>query len=287
MTKLLIGHGYLGRRVAALWREQGHLVRATTRRACKGEELRQLGIQPVICDVLDRESLAALPVADTVVHAVALDRSAGRSMRDVYVAGLANVLSCLPPARRFIYVSSSSVYGQTHGEEVDETSPTVPQDESGRVVLEAEQLLRKRVPGAIILRFAGIYGPGRLFRSQALQSGEPIVGNPEKWLNLIHVTDGAAAVLAAEEKGQPGQTYNVCDNCSVRRCDFYRDMARYLGVAEPEFLRPASPSSVRHELANRRLSNRRLRDELCISLQYPSYREGFQNAIVRAPTIDV
>jgi nucleoside-diphosphate-sugar epimerase len=287
MTKLLIGHGYLGRRVAALWREQGSLVRATTRRASKGEELRQLGIQPVICDVLDRESLAALPVADTVVHAVALDRSAGRSMREVYVAGLANVLSCLPPVRRFIYVSSSSVYGQTHGEEVGETSPTVPQDESGRVVLEAEQLLRKRVPGAIILRFAGIYGPGRLFRSQALLAGEPIVGDPEKWLNLIHVTDGTSAVLAAEANGQPGQTYNVCDNSPVRRCDFYREMARYLGIPEPEFLRPALPSSVRHELANRRISNQRLRTELGVTLQYPSYREGFQNAIVRSPTIDV
>ena len=98
-----------------------------------------------------------------------------------------------------MYVSSTGVYGQCHGEEVDEESATEPVEESGRVVLEAERLLHQQLPEAVILRFAGIYGPGRLLRRQAIEAGEVLVGDPEKWLNLIHVADGAAAVHAAEE----------------------------------------------------------------------------------------
>mgnify|MGYP002400673341 CR=1 FL=1 len=89
-------------------------------------------------------------------------------MRDVYVNGLGNVLAALPPCDRFLYVSSTSVYGQADGSVVDETSPTEPLGDSGRTVLEAERLLQALLPSAIGLRFAGIYGPGRLLRRQAV-----------------------------------------------------------------------------------------------------------------------
>src|SRR5882724_11892853 len=136
MDKLIIGCGYLGRRVAALWHEQGHRVFATTRRVEGATELRALGHAPVVCDVLDVDSLRSLPRVHTVVYAIGLDRSSGQTMRDVYVLGLVNVLDALPAPDRFLYVSSSSVYGQTSGEWVDETSPTEPQEESGKIVLE-------------------------------------------------------------------------------------------------------------------------------------------------------
>src|SRR5262249_40213841 len=146
---------------------------------------------------------------NTVVHAIGLDRNSGQSMRDVYLQGLANVLDALPAPEHFLYISSSSVYGQTDGGWVDESSPTEPVEESGKIVLEAERLLRARLPSAIVLRFAGIYGPDRLLRQKSIQAGEVIVGDPEKWLNLIQVADGAAAVLAAQTRGKPGATYNI------------------------------------------------------------------------------
>ena len=136
-------------------------------------------------------------------EAFGLDRSSGQTMRAVYVEGLANVLAALPAPARFVHVSSTSVYGQTDGEEVDEQSATEPEEESGKIVLEAERVLRRAAPEAIILRFAGIYGPGRLLRRQAIEAGEPIVGNADKWLNLIQVEDGAEAVLAAVELQHP------------------------------------------------------------------------------------
>jgi nucleoside-diphosphate-sugar epimerase len=209
------------------------------------------------------------------LYSVGFDRGAGRSMRAVYVNGLDNVLAALPAPGQFLYVSSTGVYGQCHGEEVDETAATEPAEESGRVVLEAEGVLRRRLPAAVVLRFAGIYGPERLPRAQALRAGEPLVGDPEKWLNLIHVEDGAAAVLAADGRGRPGAVYNVADDRPVRRREFYGLLARLLGAPEPRFVPPAPDAPLpAHERADRRVGNRRLRQDLAVELRYPTYREG-------------
>jgi nucleoside-diphosphate-sugar epimerase len=280
MDKLIIGCGYLGRRVAALWQGQGHRVFATTRSAARAEELRALGLEPVICDVLDPASLRSLPAVGTVLYCVGLDRAAGKPMRQVYLDGLANVLSVLPPPRRFLSVSSTSVYGQDQGEEVDETALTAPADESGKVVLEAERLLHARHADAILLRFAGIYGPGRLLRRQAIEAGEPIIGDAEKWLNLIHVADGAAAIVAAQERGQPGGIYNICDDHPVRRSEFYVLLAQLLDAPAPRFVMPAAGATPPpYERANRRIVNRQMHEVLQLTLRYPSYAEGLQAAI--------
>ena len=278
--KLIFGCGYLGRRVAMAWLSQGNRVLAVTRRREKAEELRRQGIEPILADVLDPSSLGGLPQVETVLSAIGLDRSSGASMRQVFVDGLANVLAALPAPGRFIYVSSSSVYGQSDGGWVDEDSPTEPEEESGRIVLEAENLLRVRLPDAIILRFAGIYGPGRLLRQKTIQAGEPIVADADRWLNLIQVEDGVRAVLAAAERGQPGRVYNICDDSPVRRRDFYAELARVLGASPPRFLAPpADQPAPPHEKANRRIRNRRMREELQVTLSFPNHVGG-----LRAPT---
>src|SRR5262245_37996124 len=115
MNRLILGCGYLGRRVAAAWCAHGHHVVGVTRRTEHAELLRQEGIEPIVADVLEPGSLSSLPQVHTVLYAIGLDRASGASMRSVYVDGLANVLDHLPPPGRFIYVSSSSVYGQADG----------------------------------------------------------------------------------------------------------------------------------------------------------------------------
>lgn len=273
---LVIGCGYLGRRVVGLWRAAGRRVVALTRG--RAEELVALGVEPLVGNVLDPATLTGLPAASTVLYAVGMDRAAGRSMRDVYVGGLANVLDALPPCDRFLYVSSTGVYGQTDGSEVDESSPTEPVEESGKVVLEAERLLRARRPDAVVLRFAGIYGPGRLLRRQALLTGEPLVGDAGKWLNLIHVEDGAGAVLAAERDARPGDTVLVADGTPVRRRDFYTHLAGLLGAPTARF-EPYPASHVVPAEANRRVDNRKLRDGLGFTLWYPSYVGGLAASV--------
>src|ERR1700683_468042 len=107
-SSLIVGCGYLGSRIAELWREQSRTVFATTRG--RTDELRNSGIEPIICDILKPETLCGLPNVGTVVYCVGLDRRSGASMREIYVDGLANVLNVLPTSNRLIYVSSTSVY---------------------------------------------------------------------------------------------------------------------------------------------------------------------------------
>jgi nucleoside-diphosphate-sugar epimerase len=266
---LILGCGYLGLRVAKLW-ARSHSVAALTRR--RSAELRSHGIQPIVGDVLDPASLAQLPIASKVLYAVGLDRSAGRSMHEVYVQGLANALAAIRCEGPFVFISSTSVYGQTDGEWVDESSPTEPIEESGRIVLEAEQTLRRLRPDAIVLRFAGIYGPQRILRRQALLIGEPLTIDAEKWLNLIHVNDGVQAVQAACERGTLGETYIVCDDEPTTRRALYTETAIVLNAPPAQF---ATPNGT-HREANRRLRNRKLRETVGWQPQYPCYRDGLR-----------
>ncbi|MFM7148224.1 MAG: NAD-binding protein, partial [Gemmataceae bacterium] len=109
MNVLIVGCGYLGQRVAqALLRESARVM-ATTRRPENAERLRQMGVHPFLADVLDPDSLRALPEVDAVVYSVGLDRKAGHSMREVYVNGPENVLRALPGSPRVVHISSTSV----------------------------------------------------------------------------------------------------------------------------------------------------------------------------------
>src|SRR5215472_4397222 len=136
MSKLIIGCGYLGRRVAARWLAQGHVVYGMTR--SKETELQALGIQPIIGDVREILDFIDLPQCQTVLYAVAPGRQKGQTPRDVWIAGLIHlepyIQECaLPP--RLLFVSSTSVYGQTGGEEVNEDSPAEPIEEAGQVLV--------------------------------------------------------------------------------------------------------------------------------------------------------
>ena len=278
MANLVIGCGYLGEPVALEWLgDKRRATVATTRDPKRAREVAALGLTPVVCDVLQPESLTELPAAQTVLYAVGFDRTARRSMREVYVDGLRNVLDRLPAGRRFIYVSSTSVYGQHDGAWVDEDSATEPIYEAGKVVLEAERLLRDRLPEAVILRFAGIYGPDRLLRQKAIEAGEPLAGDPLQWLNLIHLFDGVEAILAAEQRAQPGRIYNIADGYPCTRQQFFTEMARLLGAPPPRFVE--GPAARPSGAANRRIRNLRMRQELGVHPRYPSFEEGLSATI--------
>ncbi len=127
---------------------------------------------------------------------------------------------------------------------------------------------------AIVLRLAGLYGPGRLLaRIEQLQRGEPLSGNPAAWLNLIHVDDAVQAVLAAEQRGRCGETYLVCDDQPLPRVEYYSALAARVGAPPPRFAELAADAPERQQF-NKRCVNRRLREELNVRLQYPTVSEG-------------
>ncbi|MDA1012917.1 MAG: SDR family oxidoreductase [Planctomycetota bacterium] len=292
LDRMIVGCGYLGLRVARRWLDQGLTVAATTRTAERADSFRQLGITPILADVTDAESLRNLPRADVVLYAVGFDRNAGRSKRDVYVNGLRNVLDALQPnAGRFIYISSTSVYGQVHGECVDESSTCEPTSEGGRICLEAENLVRSRcndVTGTLefnVLRLAGIYGPDRLLRRiEQLRSAESIAGSADAYLNLIHVDDAVSVVLACAEQWAAGRTFLVADGNEGTRGDYFRALAETLDVPPPTF---DDASTARHGTGQNKLCiNRQMLEQLRVRLQYGDLRIGIQHAVSQSTRRD-
>jgi nucleoside-diphosphate-sugar epimerase len=278
--KLIIGCGYLGTRVAERWLAAGHEVWAMTRSEPRAAEFARQGLRPIVADVLVPESLSRLPAVQSVLYAVGYDRAAGRSIEQVYVDGLRHVLEALPGGvERFIYISSTGVYGSARGEWVDEQTPCQPQRAGGQACLAAEELLNtsRWQRQAIRLRMAGIYGPDRIPRRETLLAGEPIAAPAEGYLNLIHVHDAATVVLAADKRAQPPRLYCVSDGHPAVRREYYECLARLAGAPPPQFIAPPadSPAAQRAE-ANRRVANTRLLAELGMQLEFPSFREGLQ-----------
>ncbi len=275
--RLIIGCGYLGRRVARHWTDQGDTVFALTRTHQHAEEFQRSGLTPIVGDVTDAASLANLPVVDSLLFAVGLDRKSGHSQRDVYVGGLDNVLRQMQGRMpRLIHVSSTSVYGQNQGEWVDESSACEPDSPNGQVCLDAESLLQQQAPEANILRLAGIYGPGRVVgRVEELRAGRIPEGNPDAWLNLIHIDDAVAAVLACDRCGAKGATYLICDGHPCRRREYYSLLTAMIGVPTP--VMPPDQSTASN--LNKRCGNRRMRGELHVALRFPRYNLGLVNSL--------
>ncbi|MSR30980.1 MAG: SDR family oxidoreductase [Gemmataceae bacterium] len=275
-TALVAGCGYLGSQLATGLARLGIRVFATTRR--RTDAIRALGAEPVVCDFTRPATLATLPAADWVVYCAASDAKGANSFRDIHLDGLLAVAHSQASRGfqgRFVLVSSTSVYCQEDGNWVDENSPAQPQTEAGQITLEAEERLREIIPSAVVLRFAGIYGPGRLIRAKTLQQGEALVCNPDRWLNLIHVTDGARAVIECFVKGAPGPIYTICDDLPVLRGEFYTHLARVLKTPEPRFeLPPEGSALAARESNNRRISNAKMKKEILDNLLFPTFQEG-------------
>jgi nucleoside-diphosphate-sugar epimerase len=285
MTTLIIGCGYLGRPVARRLVERGEEVFGTCRSASAAGILAGLGVKPVRAEVLDVDSLRSLPGADRVVYSVGFDRSAGADKRSVYVDGLRNALGRLATnPSRLVYVSSTSVYGGEDGDWVDESSPAEPRTEAGRICLDAERVAtdwgRASGVGTVVLRCSGLYGPGRIVRRAMIENGEPIPGDPDKFLNLVHVDDAAQAVVAALDAPAPSDLYLVSDDRPVRRREYYALVADVLNAPPPRFIDPApgSPEAAR-DAASRRVANRRMKAELGVELAYPDATTGVPAAL--------
>lgn len=292
MHRLVIGCGYLGRRVAQRWASAGDWVAAVTRSPARAAEWAGWGWHPQIADVNDPQTLADrlrdCPPLTTVCWAVGWDRSSSASLRDVYVRGLENTLQALAPhassLRKLIYISSTGVYGQNDGSWVDEDSLCQPTREGGRVCLEAEQLLSASPFGrrSIILRCAGLYGPGRIPHLAALREGQPLAVPTAGHLNLIHVDDAARLVVAVDQQVTPPELLVACAGHPVTRQEYFAALARLLGAPVPRFVPPASDSAaVARSGGDKRVRSCRLDQRLTFRWLYPDHETGLA-AILRA-----
>jgi nucleoside-diphosphate-sugar epimerase len=286
MRTLIAGCGYVGLAVGAELTREGHQVWGLRRTRATEESLRAAGLEPITADITQPESLARVrPQFDWVVNCASASGGGVEQYKSVYLEGTRNLLAWLAaaPTQKFVYTSSTSVYGQTDDSLVDEQSRAEPVAETGRVLREAERLLLAPAGSAcraVILRVAGIYGPGRGYWLQQFLSGEArLEGDGGRVLNMVHRDDVAGAVIAALKQGRAGEIYNVVDNEPVTQLAVYEWLSQKLGRAMPPSTIEMAPR--KRGLTTKRVSNRRLRKELGYSLSYPSFREGYSHELER------
>lgn len=244
-ARLVVGCGYLGERVARRWLDRGDRVVAVTRSSARAETLAAAGIEPLILDVAAEspgwEQLFGDrgPGVATIFWAVGFDRSGGTSYHDVHVAGLEKLLTSAftgGAQPRVIFSSSTGVWGDERGGIVSEVTPPDPSREAGRTLVAAEHLLAAQPAGpGTALRFAGLYGPGRLPRLADLRENRPIAADPESWLNLVHVDDAALVVARVADTPAPRPLYVVSDGTPVRRRDWYSRLAALIQAPPPRW----------------------------------------------------
>ena len=295
MRVLIVGCGYVGVPLGAELVRLGHEVFGLRRNPGAGSELKAAGIQPLIGDVTQPETLAKLPREfDWVVNCVAAGGN-GENYRAVYLQGTRNLLAWLAPnpPGKYVYTSSTSVYAQNDGSPVKESSPTEPLAETSKILVETEKVLLEASRGssghpphqkfpAVILRVAGIYGPdrGHWFK-QFLKDAAHLEGDGSRCLNMIHRDDLVGCIIAALKNGKPGEIYNAVDDEPVSQLHFFQWLAQ--AVDKP--LPPAEPENPdanrRRGLTNKRVSNRKLKMELGYRFQHPTFREGYSAELSR------
>jgi nucleoside-diphosphate-sugar epimerase len=288
MRVLIIGCGYVGLPLAAELAAAGHTVFGLQRTPDDGELARH-GVTPVIADIVQPATLRNLPSnLDWVVNTVSSSKGGVEEYRRVYLDGTRHLIARLgqPSLRKYICTSSTSVYGQTDGEVITEGSPTQPQSETSRILVETEQLLASaaRQSGfpAVTLRVAGIYGPerGHLFQ-QYLRGEARLDGDGLRLLNMIHRDDVIRAIVSALERGVPGQVYNVADDEPVTQREFFSWLSDQLHMPMPPSADPLERATRKRGVTNKRVSNRKLRLELNCELKYPTFRQGYSAEIAR------
>ncbi|MCE0497631.1 MAG: SDR family oxidoreductase [Methylacidiphilales bacterium] len=268
---LIVGCGYIGLPLARRLQEQGHEISAWVHSAASAEALSVCRFHRVVAgsvaDPLLWNALAG--EFDLVIHAASSGRGGAGSYREVYIEGIRQINARQPGARRLM-VSSTSVYGQTDGEWVTEELPATPAAETGRILREAEEAALGS--GAIVVRSAGIYGPGRGVLFEKFRRGEAVIeGDGSRWMNQIHQRDLVAALEHLVTTGEPGQIYNAVDDTPVTQRDFYAWCAELLRKPMP----PYGPVNTERKrgVTNKRVSNAKLRATGWQPI-HPSFREG-------------
>ncbi|MDH5184815.1 MAG: SDR family oxidoreductase, partial [Gammaproteobacteria bacterium] len=243
------------------------------------EKILSLGITPLVADLNESASLSDLDVSGDEVYFFAPP-----SQIDDTDHHMRNFLAAIKgqAPRKILYISTTAVYGNSHGDWVSETSPTQPTTARGLRRLDAEQQLlifaeRDNVP-AVILRVGGIYGPDRLPMRQ-LQSARPVLIEEDSgYTNRIHADDLASICITAMERGEG--IYNVSDGQPGTMADYFIALAEALGYPVPERItldearEIMSPEMMSYLEESRRLDVSRLLDELGMALRYPDLEAG-------------
>ncbi len=269
---LCFGLGYTGARLARALHARGWQVRGTSRDAGALNELKREGISGGPLE--DAEISPGIShVLNTIPPDEAGDPVTLRHANDIAAAGGLVWLG---------YLSTTGVYGDRGGAWVDESDAPAPGNARSRRRLAAEQawldLWRERGVPVHIFRLAGIYGPGRNILDSVRQGTAQRIYKPGHLFSRIHVDDIVQTLLASMAQPRPGAIYNVCDDEAAEPAAVVAHASRILDIIPPPLTKfdadALSPMALSFWAENRRVSNRRIKQELGVQLRFPDYRAG-------------
>ncbi|MDA7880986.1 NAD-dependent epimerase/dehydratase family protein [Akkermansiaceae bacterium] len=261
MTNLLIaGAGFLGSEIARQAAPDFHVTTLT----------KSGGDGSLACDLSSEDDIKNLretiPAPDLIIHCASSGRGGPEAYQAIFVDGTRLIKETFPNAH-LLFTSSTSVYHQTNGETVDESSPTSPERETSRLLLEAE----KQVDTAA--RLGGLYGPYRSVVLRKFLADEAVIEEDgRRILNQIHVQDAASACLFLARGKNPG-IYNVTDDTPMSQLTCYQGLVKH-------FNKPLPPTGER-KLSNKRawthksVKNTKIR-KLGWSPNYPSFFDSLK-----------
>ncbi len=265
----IFGLGFAAQEIARVAALRGYKVSGTCRSAAKCEMLKEKGIEAFQFDNLPSEIIASS------THI--LSSIPPQEIGDI-------ILPFLTYNRQLItdnwlgYLSTTGVYGDYGGEWVSEESETRPNNARLKRRVEAEKQWQEI--GGHIFRLAGIYGAGRSVLDDIAEGTARRVDKTGQVFSRIHAEDIAEVVLASMEASRPARIYNVCDDEPAPAHEVVKFGCELLGKEIPPLIPFAeadfSPMGREFYSANRRVSNQRIKNELGVTLKYPTYREGLQ-----------
>ncbi|UWQ32867.1 SDR family oxidoreductase [Leisingera sp. M527] len=275
-TLLCLGFGYTARALAPRLLAQGWRVIGTSREVVEAE-----GVEMITWPGQD------VPL-DGVTHVLS---SIGPNMAgDPVLAAMAGQITAAPGLEWVGYLSTTAVYGHHDGAWVDEATPVTPSSERGdwRAGAEAQW---QAIPGLPlhIFRLAGIYGPGRGPFAKLMAGKARRIVKPGQVFSRIHVDDIAQVLAASIARPSPGAIYNVCDDDPAPPQDVLGHAAELLGLPVPAEVpfdeAGMTPMARSFYGENKRVRNRRIKEELGVELLYPTYREGLR-AVLEAEDME-
>ncbi|ALQ50399.1 SDR family oxidoreductase [Nitrosomonas ureae] len=292
-TLLIIGCGDVALRTVPLLKTHYRIL-GLYRNADRADLLRANDITPIYGNLDCPKSLKKLEgIAHLVLHLAPPPNYGKRDTRTLHLLSAltkkTKTNSTILP-QRFIYISTSGVYGDCRGDLIDETHPVQPENDRAIRRVFAEKQIRnwgkRNHISTCIVRVPGIYAANRL-PLQRLRDGHPTLLDAEdSYTNHIHADDLAQIIFAAIRFAKTNRIYHACDDSHLKMGEYFDLVADYSGLPHPRRItrdqaqEQITPGMLSFMKESRRLRNVRIKKELHISLLYPTVHDGVKAALI-------
>lgn len=266
---LILGFGVLG---AALARRHG------ARYDFRGIKRTPIPSPPCplyFMPIQDPRVLDHVAWADHLVFCPAAPSSDLDSYRETYLDNMAALIAGMTERglspRSTILISSTGVYPDSMEELIDETCNPVVESERQEILLQTERALIESGQPWVVFRCGGLYGEGRgRFRERLAEGLITTAMLSRQFVHFIHVQDVCDAVDLAMRRRVTGEIFNLVDDSTIRRVDFYRFLSELYGIPIRD---GGPPPAASHD---RRISNVKAKSTLHLTLSFPHIADALQ-----------